>query len=182
VPLRKRRSSTSSRLSRRRLLGRPRLPPPTRTRGWSRVPRHSTTRHPRTRPCRHYRRQIMEHLWSRADANAREPRQRAQRRELRNYLQTAASSCIRSPRSHGKEGVDGSSPSEGSARTTHIGALVQDSAAGHVHDRPCDRAGTIRSRQRGHRADLGEARQALEERPLCDSILEGLAGDPRALG
>ena len=56
----------------------------------------------------------MEHLWSRAGANARESRQRADRREPPNYLQSAASSCIRSPATRdGKEGVDGSSPSEG---------------------------------------------------------------------
>src|SRR6266487_2636252 len=38
----------------------------------------------------------MERLWSRADATVRRSRQRASRRKPRNYLQTAASSCIRS--------------------------------------------------------------------------------------
>src|SRR5438874_378591 len=59
----------------------------------------------------------MERLWSRADANARKSRQRAQRQKPRNYLRPAASSCIRLLATRdSEEGVDGSSPSESFVR------------------------------------------------------------------
>src|SRR6476646_7841045 len=45
--------------------------------------------------------------------------------KARDSLQLAASSCIRLPGSRdGKEGVDGSSPSEGSAKAPHVRAFA----------------------------------------------------------
>jgi len=70
---------------------------------------HSTTRHPRTRPCRHYRRQIMEHLWSRADANARE---RSKERSVESCVTTCKRPLLVASARRGAEmvrGVDGSS-------------------------------------------------------------------------
>src|SRR5947209_16009156 len=63
----------------------------------------------------------MEHQWSRAGATAGN---RWQRRCLRNplsYLRPVADGChqLRLPL-HGKEGVDGSSPSEGFAKVPQI--------------------------------------------------------------
>src|SRR5436190_1310337 len=67
----------------------------------------------------------MEHLWSRADANPRKSRQTAQRLKPRDYLQPAASRCIRLPGTRdGEEGVNGSSPLEGSAKAPHVGAFA----------------------------------------------------------
>src|SRR6266542_5699039 len=60
----------------------------------------------------------VEHLWSRADANARNCQRRARPRKPHYYLRTAAIGCPRlRPSRDGKEGVDGSSPSEGSAKS-----------------------------------------------------------------
>ena len=56
----------------------------------------------------------MEHLWSRADATESNGRQTPQSRKRPSYLRTVADDCHRlQPPLHGKEGVDGSSPSEG---------------------------------------------------------------------
>src|SRR5437879_4271606 len=56
----------------------------------------------------------MEHLWSRADANPRRCLQRQVPRKPYGYLRSASVSCIPLPGTRdGKEGVDGSSPSEG---------------------------------------------------------------------
>jgi hypothetical protein len=66
----------------------------------------------------------MEHLWSRADANPRKRRQTPPLRKPRDSLQPAACSCIRLPGTRdGKEGVDGSSPSEGFAKPPQVGAF-----------------------------------------------------------
>ena len=56
----------------------------------------------------------MEHSWSRADANSGNRRQTQSRRTPLAYLLSSAIACPYLPRLlHGKEGVDGSSPSEG---------------------------------------------------------------------
>jgi hypothetical protein len=62
------------------------------------------------------RRQLdMEHLWSRAVATGRNPWQPWPRRKRLRRAKTVAVGCHRLPReAHGKEGVVGSSPSEGS--------------------------------------------------------------------
>ena len=68
---------------------------------------------------------VMEHLWSRADATDVNRRQGCSRAKRPGYLQTAASGCIPLPPTlDGKEGVDGSSPSEGSAKAPHVGAFL----------------------------------------------------------
>src|SRR5436190_23748138 len=47
------------------------------------------------------------------------------RRERLRQAKTVAVSCDRLPKTfHGKEGVDGSSPSEGSAKGLHVGGLA----------------------------------------------------------
>src|SRR5512133_804307 len=46
-------------------------------------------------------------------------------------IKTVATGCDRLPKAaHGKEGVDGSSPSEGSAKAPHNGFFVSDQVAG----------------------------------------------------
>src|SRR5437016_4419694 len=56
----------------------------------------------------------MEHLWSRAVATHGNRRQARPPRKRLNYLRTVADDCHRLRwMLHGKEGVDGSSPSEG---------------------------------------------------------------------
>jgi hypothetical protein len=56
----------------------------------------------------------MEPLWSRAGATGGKRWQMADTRKRLRYAKTVAVGCDRLPReSHGKEGVDGSSPSEG---------------------------------------------------------------------
>jgi hypothetical protein len=63
----------------------------------------------------------MEHLWSRAVATSGN---RSQMGTLQGWLQqakTVATGCDQLPiGAHGKEGVDGSSPSEGSAKAPEI--------------------------------------------------------------
>src|SRR5437016_6997781 len=67
----------------------------------------------------------MEHLWSRADANPRRCLQRQVPRKPYGYLRSASVSCIPLPGTRdGKEGVDGSSPSEGSAKVQHVAAFA----------------------------------------------------------
>src|SRR5437870_10753298 len=64
----------------------------------------------------------MEHLWSRADATGGNRRQRQGARNPLNYLRTVATGCHRLlPSQHGKEGVSGSSPEEGSAEAPQRG-------------------------------------------------------------
>jgi hypothetical protein len=74
----------------------------------------------------------MEHLWSRAVAPSGN---RWQMRTLRERLQkaeTVATGCDRLPiAAHGKEGVDGSSPSEGSAKAPQSGGFF---LRVHLHD------------------------------------------------
>ena len=68
------------------------------------------------------RQQIMEHFWSRADATHGNSWQSQRPRKRLNYLRTVANACHQSrPPLHGKEGVDGSSPSEGSTKSPEIG-------------------------------------------------------------
>ena len=62
----------------------------------------------------------MEPLWSPVVATIGNLWQIAQAREPRNQAKTVAVDCDRAPEKfHGKEGVDGSSPSEGSAKCQH---------------------------------------------------------------
>jgi len=71
------------------------------------------------------RRQIVEHLWSRADAIHGNGSPATASRKRPSYLRSVASGCDRlRPTLHGKEGVDGSSPSEGSAKTPEIGPFL----------------------------------------------------------
>jgi hypothetical protein len=56
----------------------------------------------------------MEHIWSRAVATGGNQSQMRRRRQRPRYAKTVAVGCNRLPiGAHGKEGVDGSSPSEG---------------------------------------------------------------------
>src|SRR5437762_14108889 len=67
----------------------------------------------------------MEHLWRRAGAAGGNRTQIGTAAQHRMSLQTAASDCQQLRRTaHGKEGVDGSSPSEGSAKAPHVGAFL----------------------------------------------------------
>jgi hypothetical protein len=57
---------------------------------------------------------MMEHLWSRADADSGNPQKVQRPRKPLRHLRTAAVSCIPlRPIRDGKEGVSGSSPEEG---------------------------------------------------------------------
>jgi energy-coupling factor transporter ATP-binding protein EcfA2 len=71
-----------------------------------------------------------EHLWSRADANARGGRQMSEPSEPRDYLRAAATSRVRLlPNRNGKEGVDGSSPSSDDWEVMRWEAVALDLAA-----------------------------------------------------
>jgi len=64
--------------------------------------------------CCLYRRPWMEHLWSRAVATNGNRWQMGMPRKRQNQAKTIAAGCHWLPiGAHGKEGVDGSSPSEG---------------------------------------------------------------------
>jgi len=66
----------------------------------------------------------MEHLWSQADATGGNRWQMRRARKRLKQAETVAVGCDQLPRGpDGKEGVDGSSPSEGSAKTPHVGAF-----------------------------------------------------------
>ncbi len=66
-------------------------------------------------------RQRMEQFWSRAVATSGNRWQMGTPRKRRNQAKTVAVGCDQLPiGAHGKEGVDGSSPSEGSAEAPHV--------------------------------------------------------------
>jgi hypothetical protein len=66
----------------------------------------------------------MEHLWSRAVTTNGNRWQTHQPRTPPDYLPSSAIACIQLRRMlHGKEGVSGSSPEEGSAKAPEIGAF-----------------------------------------------------------
>jgi hypothetical protein len=67
----------------------------------------------------------MERLWSRAVATGGKAWQTATPRKRLEQAKTVATGCDQLPRNlDGKEGVDGSSPSEGSAKAPHVGAFL----------------------------------------------------------
>ena len=88
--------------------------------------------------CCLYGLQGMEHLWSRAVATGGNRWQTRRRRERPKQAKTVAMGCDQLPiGAHGKEGVDGSSPSEGSANCLQICHLCrpdrrQDWPDGHI--------------------------------------------------
>ncbi len=66
---------------------------------------------------------IVEHLWSRAGANGGNGSQGDRRRDrLQQANPQPSAACGNGPGLDGKEGVDGSSPSEGSAKATLTGS------------------------------------------------------------
>jgi hypothetical protein len=66
----------------------------------------------------------MEPLWSPVVATGGNQWQMAGGQNPRKQAKTVANGCHRSPETfHGKEGVDGSSPEEGSAKAPHTGAF-----------------------------------------------------------
>src|SRR5919204_3400667 len=66
----------------------------------------------------------MEPLWSPVVATGGNRSQSAHRRRPQNQAKTVAVGCHRLPfGAHGKEGVDGSSPSEGSAKAVQSAAF-----------------------------------------------------------
>ena len=98
---------------------------------------------------------VMEHLWSRADATDVNRRQGCSRAKRPGCLQTAAIGCIPLPPTlDGKEGVDGSSPSEGFEKTSAQGVFSSTasgaSAAGYP-PRLAQLVRTLRARRLGHR-------------------------------
>jgi hypothetical protein len=74
---------------------------------------------------------IVEHLWSQAGATGGN---RWQMRQARKRLKQAdpqpSATHGNGSRPHGKEGVDGSSPSEGSAKAPFVGAFSSGQLAG----------------------------------------------------
>jgi hypothetical protein len=75
--------------------------------------------------CAGYDFKSMEPLWSTLVAKGREPTAPRLRIAPAKTLQTVASACHQlPPRAHGKEGVNGSSPLEGSAKAPEIGAFL----------------------------------------------------------
>jgi hypothetical protein len=63
----------------------------------------------------------MDPLWSPVVATGGKRSQITRAEKLSNQAKTIAAGCDRLPqRAHGKEGADGSSPSEGSAKAPHI--------------------------------------------------------------
>jgi hypothetical protein len=74
--------------------------------------------------CRQIRQRRMEPLWSPVVATGGNPSQIGPPRNPQTYAKPVAGGCDLLPESfHGKEGVDGSSPSEGSAKAPHNGAF-----------------------------------------------------------
>src|ERR1043166_5623697 len=72
----------------------------------------------------------MEHLWSPVVETADNQSQIAKAHKRPNQAQTVAVGCARLPATfHGKEGVDGSSASEGSAKSPQIGFFLSDRLA-----------------------------------------------------
>src|SRR6266571_377352 len=69
----------------------------------------------------------MEHLWSPAGATSGNQRQIARPRNGRKQAKSLALSCRPLPEPYGKEGVDGSSPSEGSQKFLLISPFWQNS-------------------------------------------------------
>jgi hypothetical protein len=68
---------------------------------------------------------IVEHLWSQAGATGGNRRQIAQRRKRLKQADSQPSATHgNGPRPHGKEGVDGSSPSGGSAKAPHVALFL----------------------------------------------------------
>jgi hypothetical protein len=66
----------------------------------------------------------MERLWKNEGAMGRKRFDRFEPRNRLNKPNLFATGCYRLPEKfHGKEGVDGSSPSEGSAEVPHVGAF-----------------------------------------------------------
>src|SRR5207249_10434418 len=67
----------------------------------------------------------VEPLWSPVVATGGNQRQIGRARKRRKQAQTVAVGCDRLPATfHGKEGVDGSSPLEGSAKAAHTGLFL----------------------------------------------------------
>src|SRR5436309_16115472 len=67
----------------------------------------------------------MEHLWSQAGAKGGNRSQmRSARKRLKQANRQPLATRGNGSRAHGKEGVDGSSPSEGSAKAPEIGAFA----------------------------------------------------------
>ena len=72
----------------------------------------------------------MEPLWSPVVANSGNQSQIGPARNWRKQAETVAVGCNRlRPGLDGKEGVDGSSPSEGSAKAPHNRALLSEGRA-----------------------------------------------------
>jgi hypothetical protein len=68
---------------------------------------------------------IVEHLWSRADATGGNQSQSdSLRYPLKQAISQPSAAHGNGPGLDGKEGVDGSSPSEGSAKAPHVGAFA----------------------------------------------------------
>jgi hypothetical protein len=68
---------------------------------------------------------MMEQLWSRAVATGGNQWQIRRSQERLSEAETLAVGCDQLPiGAHGKEGVDGSSPSEGSSKAAQIGAFA----------------------------------------------------------
>jgi hypothetical protein len=67
----------------------------------------------------------MEPLWSPVAATGGNGWQMPPAQKPRKQAKTVAVACVQSPiEAHGKEGVDGSSPSEGSTKAPHVGAFL----------------------------------------------------------
>jgi hypothetical protein len=113
----------------------------------------------------------MEQLWNRGGATGRKRSARQTPINGLNERETVATGCHRLPfGSHGKEGVDGSSPSEGSAKTPHVGASRSDPVA---RSPACIRYGAVYGAFR-FRMPLGVATQRREPGP------PGLELEPRS--
>ena len=66
----------------------------------------------------------MEHLWSQAGATGGNPSQtHPPKKRLRSANRQPVATLRNKETFDGKEGVDGSSPSEGSAKAPHVGAF-----------------------------------------------------------
>jgi hypothetical protein len=72
----------------------------------------------------------MEQLWNRGGATGGKGSGGQQAQNALNQRETVATGCHRLPfGSHGKEGVSGSSPEEGSAKTPHTGLFLSPGLA-----------------------------------------------------
>jgi hypothetical protein len=115
------------------------------------------------------RRQIVEPLWSRADATDGNDRQRRCRPKSLSYLRSLADDCHQlRPPLYGKEGVDGSSPSVGSAKARIAGRSFRHELA-----RPqLLRYGAVYGAPRAvHHARRGDARHR-DARAILLGVLE----------